>query len=178
MIRHQPESSSVKDITRHYLADIVYGGNDGIVTTFAVVAGSAGANLSLMAMLIISMVNLFADGFSMAASNFLAIRSQADASGESRGTLEPGYHAIATFIAFFIFGAMPILGFLARDLVKIDGFLLSTIVSAITMFTLGALRSYVSARRWYVTGLENLVVGVIAAMVAYYCGKILAYVMS
>lgn len=175
MIDHQPRSSSMKDVFRHYLADIVYGGNDGIVTTFAVISGAAGAKLSLTAMLVVTVVNLLADGFSMAASNFLAIRSKAEANGMSRGSVEPSRHAAFTFIAFVIFGAMPLIGYGVHDFIRVDPFVLSAIVSGITMFVLGALRSMVSIRRWYFTGLENLAVGTIASLVAYYCGKLMAY---
>lgn len=175
---HKPKSWSVKDILRHYLADIVYGGNDGIVTTFAVISGVAGANLSIRAMFVITIVNLLADGFSMAASNFLSIRSKAEAHGMPRGSVEPTSHAIATFIAFIIFGAMPLLGFFFNNIILINPFIMSSIVTAVTLFILGAVRSIVSHRRWYMTGLENLSIGAIAAIVAYYCGKLMAYLMA
>ncbi|MDE2021059.1 MAG: VIT1/CCC1 transporter family protein, partial [Patescibacteria group bacterium] len=50
--------------------------NDGIITTFAIVAGSIGANFSLKVIVILGIANLIADGFSMAASNFLGTRSE------------------------------------------------------------------------------------------------------
>ena len=59
-----------------YIGDFVYGANDGIVTTFAVGAGAAGAALSPGIVIILGVANLLADGFSMAASNFLSLRSQ------------------------------------------------------------------------------------------------------
>lgn len=58
-----------------YLKDFVYGANDGIITTFAVVAGVAGADLSASVVLILGFANLFADGFSMAMSNYLGEKS-------------------------------------------------------------------------------------------------------
>lgn len=58
------------------VADAVLGGIDGCVTTFAVVAGAVGAGLPSSVALILGFANLFADGFSMAVSNFEAIRSQ------------------------------------------------------------------------------------------------------
>lgn len=64
---------------RHnYLRDWIYGGIDGSVTTFAVVSGVIGARLSPMVILIIGFANLFADGFSMAASNFLGTKAEHD----------------------------------------------------------------------------------------------------
>lgn len=66
-----------------YLKEIVYGGNDGIVTTFAVVAGFNGANLaallpsySFLTVLLFGLANLFADAASMGLGNFLSLRSE------------------------------------------------------------------------------------------------------
>src|ERR671921_1363660 len=62
---------------RHnYLRDVIYGGIDGSVTTFAVVAGVVGAELAPAVVLIMGFANLAADGFSMAASNFLGTRAE------------------------------------------------------------------------------------------------------
>jgi VIT1/CCC1 family predicted Fe2+/Mn2+ transporter len=58
------------------LRDLVYGAIDGVVTTFAVVAGVAGAGLATRVVLILGVANLAADGFSMAVSNFLGARSE------------------------------------------------------------------------------------------------------
>ena len=64
--------------THNYLRDWIYGGIDGSVTTFAVVSGVAGAELSPWIILILGFANLFADGFSMAASNFLGTKAEID----------------------------------------------------------------------------------------------------
>lgn len=68
-----------------YLKEIVYGGNDGIVTTFAVVAGFSGAQIynnmpsySIMTVLLFGIANLFADAASMGLGNFLSLRSEKD----------------------------------------------------------------------------------------------------
>jgi VIT1/CCC1 family predicted Fe2+/Mn2+ transporter len=67
-----------------YLKEIVYGGSDGIVTTFAVVAGFAGAqsgalnNYPILIVLIFGLANLFADAFSMATGNVLSIFADKD----------------------------------------------------------------------------------------------------
>lgn len=61
-----------------YLRDFVYGGIDGAVTTFAVAAGSIGASLSPRVVLILGAANLAADGFSMAASNYLGTKAESD----------------------------------------------------------------------------------------------------
>src|SRR3989338_3048588 len=61
-----------------YLGDLVYGANDGIITTFAVVSGAAGAALAPGVIIILGLANLIADGISMGMSNFLALRSKRD----------------------------------------------------------------------------------------------------
>jgi vacuolar iron transporter family protein len=61
-----------------YIHNIVYGGNDGIVTTFAVVAGTVGAGLPGYVVVILGLANLFADGVSMAAGAFLSLKSERD----------------------------------------------------------------------------------------------------
>ena len=67
-----------------YLKEIVYGGNDGIVTTFAIVAGFAGANMAVasplgfMTVLLFGFANLLADGMSMGLGNFLSLRAEHD----------------------------------------------------------------------------------------------------
>jgi VIT1/CCC1 family predicted Fe2+/Mn2+ transporter len=65
-------------IRHSYIRDWIYGGIDGAVTTFAVVSGVAGAQLSPLVVLILGFANLVADGFSMAASNFLGTRAEQD----------------------------------------------------------------------------------------------------
>lgn len=64
------------DLVSRYLPDFVYGGIDGSVTTFAVVSGVTGASLSPQIVLILGLANLFADGFSMAVSNYLSARAK------------------------------------------------------------------------------------------------------
>jgi VIT1/CCC1 family predicted Fe2+/Mn2+ transporter len=61
-----------------YLRDWVYGGIDGAVTTFAVVSGVAGAQLSPSIVIVIGLANIVADGFSMAASNYSATKTEVD----------------------------------------------------------------------------------------------------
>jgi len=59
-----------------YLGEFVYGGIDGSVTTFAVVAGSVGANLDSSVILILGFANLLADGFSMSVGAYLSAQSE------------------------------------------------------------------------------------------------------
>ena len=54
----------------------MYGGIDGTVTTFALVSGVVGAHLSSRVILILGGASLIADGFAMAAGNYLATRAE------------------------------------------------------------------------------------------------------
>lgn len=60
----------------NWLPDFVYGGIDGAVTTFAVVAGVVGAKMPISIILILGFANLIADGFSMAVSKFMSDRAE------------------------------------------------------------------------------------------------------
>lgn len=73
-----------------YLRDLVFGAVDGTVTTFAVVSGVAGAGLSTGILIVLGLANLVADGFSMATSNFLATRADADLLALARS--KEGHH--------------------------------------------------------------------------------------
>lgn len=75
-LREGPEHS--------YLKDFIYGAIDGTVTTFAVVAGVAGAELSAGVVIIMGLANVFADGFSMAVSNFLGSRAEQQVRAKAR----------------------------------------------------------------------------------------------
>jgi len=61
-----------------YLRDWIYGGIDGAVTTFAVVSGVVGAELSSTVIVVLGLANLLADGFSMAASNYSGTKAEQD----------------------------------------------------------------------------------------------------
>lgn len=70
----------------NYFKEVIYGGIDGIITTFAVVAGFSGAafsnetttQLSFLVVLLFGLANLFADGVSMGLGNFLSVKSDQD----------------------------------------------------------------------------------------------------
>ena len=63
---------------QEYLREFVYGGIDGAVTTFAVVAGGYGANLDAGILIILGFANLLADGFSMSVGAYLSAKSERD----------------------------------------------------------------------------------------------------
>lgn len=154
----------------YYLGDIIYGANDGIITTFAVVSSAAGAGLGPTVVIILGIANLIADGFSMGASRYLASKSEQSL---ENGAQESDRSALAdggmTFAAFVLIGAFPLVPFFFA---VTDGsvFIVSAIATAATLFIVGAARALVTTRGFFVSGLEMLVVGGVAAGLAYGLG--------
>ena len=223
---HQPEQIAKRLAKRNdgnYLKDIVYGGIDGAVTTFAIVAGVEGAGLSHGVIIALGIANILADGFSMAAGNFAGTRAELDdrkriiaieerhMETNRQGELEElrqilklrGLHgdvlkqavaaiaadkdrwldlmltdeyglplavpnptraAMATFGAFLLAGAIPLLPFL---LALADAFAISVAATALTFFLIGAAKSRWSLAPWWRSGLETLAIGAAAATIAY-----------
>jgi VIT1/CCC1 family predicted Fe2+/Mn2+ transporter len=178
------ESAHVKlegglSVARHYLPDLVYGANDGIITTFAVVAGVAGGALSPAVILIIGVANLFGDGFSMAAGNYQAIRSRESVlrtQGLPGEESQPVRHAFATFAAFVVAGAIPLLPFLLSG--GTNRLAVTVVMTLVALMTVGVLRAAVTDGRWWRDGLEMCGLGVVVAAVAYASGALIARVLT
>lgn len=159
--------------TRHYLPDLVYGANDGVITTFAVVCGVVGAGLSETVILILGFANLVADGFSMGASNFLSRRSYAEAAERADGR-EAARHGSATTLGFLVAGIVPLVAYLL-PLPDSNRFPAAVVLTLVTLFAVGALRSLVTKLGWVRSGAEMLVVGATAATVAYAIGALASW---
>jgi VIT1/CCC1 family predicted Fe2+/Mn2+ transporter len=161
---------SSRGAVRHYLPDLVYGANDGIITTFAVVSGVVGADLSERVILILGFANLVADGLSMGASNFLARRSYADAADRADPE-EATRHGVATSAGFVVAGTVPLLAYLVPlpDDVRFPAAVALTLA---TLFAVGASRAFVTRLGWLRSGLEMLTVGALAAAAAYGIGAL------
>ncbi len=230
---HSPEAIAKrldKGPQANYLRDWVFGGIDGAVTTFAIVAGVAGAALSTKIILILGAANLLADGFSMAAGNYSGVKAEKDdykrlrqmehrhilqtpegereeirqifaAKGFEGSDLERAVDIITesherwvqvmleeehgapkmdrsaiksgfvTFGAFFVCGAVPLLPFVFGGA---EGALaVATVMTALTFFGIGSMKSKWSTASWWKSGFETLAIGMIAAGVAYGVGMAL-----
>jgi vacuolar iron transporter family protein len=155
-----------------YLPDLVYGANDGVITTFAVVCGVVGAALSNKIILVLGFANLVADGFSMGASNYLSRRSHEEE--ERRERRRPAVrHGFATSLSFLVVGAVPLLAYLV-PLPDEARFPTAVGLTFATLFAFGAARSIVTKLGWARSGMEMLVVGAVAAGVAYVIGALAA----
>ena len=173
---HDHEPRSLSGLARHYLGDLVYGANDGIITTFAVVAGVSGASLPMRTVLILGFANLLADGFSMGASNVLSIRSGQDlraADGLEKDEPFAFRHGTATFLAFVLAGAIPLAAYVIPGGPE-DRFLLAAVLTLVTLFVVGSLRSLVTRAGWLKSGMEMFLLGLVAAALAYGVGAFVA----
>lgn len=234
-LHHQGQAMKIHgNLNNGLLKAAVFGANDGIVTTFAVVAGVAGAGLSPVVILVMGVANLVADGISMGMGDYLGERSEQKhkrrqleierwevenipveertelcESFMSRGVnkadakqladtivkypdlwVEMGYvdemgvrpdfdkglwkTGVMTFIAFMIAGSLPLLPYFLQNFgVPIPSehqFSLSIISTASTLFFVGSLRTLITKGRWWMNGLEMLLIGAVAAGSAYFVG--------
>ncbi|WP_050603145.1 VIT1/CCC1 transporter family protein [Ruegeria sp. 6PALISEP08] len=213
---------------RGVLRDVVYGGIDGSVTTFAIVAGVAGAGLSPFVIVALGLANVLADGFSMAAGNYSGTKAELDnirriraieeshialypdgereevreilaqkglsgivlneATAEITSSREnwinlmiegeyglgsvdphPMKAALATFFAFLVAGMIPLLPFLAS---VPSAFAMSAWMTMGVFFAIGALKSRWSLAPWWRSGMETLLIGGLAALIAYLVGSL------
>ncbi len=154
-------------IIRKYLPDLIYGANDGIVTTLAVISGVVGASLSTRIILILGFANLLADGFSMGASNVLSRRS--DTESEIVPLLRASRHGLATFIGFILAGFLPLVAYLI-PWAPYDRFPMAISIALLTLFLVGASRAAFTSRGALRAGLEMLLIGALAAFLAYLIG--------
>ncbi|MBX7072090.1 MAG: VIT1/CCC1 transporter family protein [Pirellulales bacterium] len=219
--------------TEHsYLRDLVYGAVDGTVTTFAVVSGAAGANLAGTVAIILGAANLLADGFSMAAGNYLSTRADLHVLERARRIEEmhiehvpegereeirqifrakgfegpllervvdvitddprrwvdtmlteemglqlerpsPVRAALTTFASFLVAGAVPLAPFVLMTPSEQSTFVVSSLLTGLTFFLIGAFKGFVVNRPWLLSGLETLGVGGAAAGLSYVVGSLL-----
>ena len=160
----------------HHIGDLVFGANDGIITTFAVISGVSGAALSPRVAIILGIANLLADGFAMGAGSYLGQKSEQDYHESVHGApheskLHALGHAAAIFGAFIGAGIIPLLPFLVLPGGHI--FLISCLATGAALFFVGSLRTLVTRAHWLVSGFEMLLIGAIAAAVSYGVGHYL-----
>lgn len=226
---HTPEAIRerlAKGPGHSYLRDWVYGGIDGAVTTFAVVSGVIGAQLPPAVILVVGAANILADGFSMAAANYLGTKTEleereylrrvehrhiedfpegereevrqifaqkgfegeelervvelitsdrarwvntmlAEEYGLAPEVRSPVRAAAATFSSFMLCGAAPLLPFV---LAAPNAFTLSAVLTGAAFFAVGSAKSFWSPTPWWRSGLTTLLIGAVAACLAYVVG--------
>lgn len=164
-------------VPKKYIKPAVLGASDGIVTTFAVVAGVVGAGFATEVIIVLGIANMVADGISMALGDYLGERSLyklEKSEGKDSEACCLWKTSLVTFIAFVIAGALPLvpyvgilLGLIVPENMQ---FTMSVVATLTAMFIVGSLRTYVIKGSWWKNGLEMLLVGSIAAIAAYTLG--------
>lgn len=156
------------------LRDAVFSADDGIITTFAIVAGSTAAGFSSSVVLILGFANVFADGFSMASGIYIGVKSEREfekANGVAHWkTDSPVNHALIAFTSFAFGGIWPLVPYLFLER---PSFYLSIVIVAVSMFLIGVAKSFYTKKNWLKSGLEVLIIGLIAATIAYLAGFVL-----
>ena len=170
----------MKILFRRYISEFVYGAVDGTVTTFAVVAASAGAGISSAVILILGIANLIADGFSMGSSAYLAASAEHEESvRDTQKRASPKIIGAVTFLAFVVVGSVPVLPYLV-DVVassKVPGttlFYVSSALTAVTFLAIGFTKGKVGKQSPWREAIITLLLGAVAAGLAYFAGDILA----
>lgn len=212
------------------IRDLVYGAVDGTITTFAIISGVAGAGMSQQVIVVLGIANVLADGFSMAASNYLGTHAEQEnhqrlvateyrhleefpdgevaelkailaRHGLAGDALENGVNvikdckplwvnlmlsgeygispseprplasAIATFIAFIVCGALPLVPFI---LGLESAYTLAAFITGTTFIGIGAVKSLWSIDGWVKSSLQTVLIGGCAAAIAYATGALLS----
>lgn len=155
----------------------VYGANDGIVTTFAVVAGVVGAQLSANVILILGLANMIADGLAMGLGDYLGERSERQMRAKERRAGVEGRvwsSGLVTFIAFVIAGSLPLVPYFLKTLGVLiaanSQFQASILFTGLALFVVGSLRTKFTGFYWVRGGLEMLGIGALAAGAAFFLG--------
>ena len=161
-----------------YISEFVYGGMDGAITTFAIVAGVVGASLSSTIILILGFANLFADGFSMASANYLSTKSENERfTRKHRPHLkDPKKTAVATFLSFLAIGIIPLLSFIVaifNPTTMQNQFLYSAILTGAAFLVVGGIKGKIIDKNIPRAAIETLIIGGVAATLAYIIGYLL-----
>lgn len=149
-----------------YLPQFVYGGTDGIVTTFAILAGAIGAKISRPDVLAIGVTNLIAAGFSLGVSSYLSKKSETK-SKIKRNEIEKSVKVgIATFVSFVLMGLIPIIPMV---LLK-SGFMMSSVLSILGFVVIGYMKGKMNGGILE-SSVETMVLGIMASSLAFITGQ-------
>ena len=142
-----------------FLKASLLGGVDGVITSFAIVAGSTFATDSRKTVIVIGFSSLLADGFSMGVSEYLSSDSER-AVTRRRG--DPVLLGGTCFLSFFLWGIVPILAFLATESI------LSCIFFSLSeLMLLGTMKAYIVDEPALIGLLKTSLLGSVAGAVAY-----------
>lgn len=156
----------------------VFGADDGIITTFAIVTGVSGAHLPHQVILILGIANMIADAISMGLGDFLGEVSErkykASTKGNNTSHLSTlGLTSLITFVAFVTAGTLPLLPYIVGFVFNIsfaNPLLLSTLSTGFALLLVGGLRTiFIKGSLWR-NSLQMFLIGAIAASASYFLG--------
>lgn len=236
IIEHIEKEHATK--AAHNIKSFTYGGIDGVITTFAIMAAAVGADLDPKIVIIMGFSNLIADALSMGFGDYLSSTAEKNYinSEKKKETHEYKTHrnheikelvelyvyngmeiedaiqlvgilsskekyteifinhmmtleldlpeaetvkdifikALFTFISFIIFGSIPLLVFLVMYLSEYDNknniFIITCVVSSITLFLVGAFGAKITKQNIFKNGILTMINGIIATSCAYFIG--------
>ena len=153
----------------------VFGVQDGIVSTFGLVMGVAGAQVSPEAILIAGFAGAFSGAVSMGAGEYVSVKVQQELM-EARGLSGDGavhpHRAAAANSGLFVLGAaFPLLPFMLT--VGLPAVLASAALSVVALFGTGAVLTRLTQRSPWVSGLRMLIIGGGAGVLGYLVGSVL-----
>lgn len=151
-----------------YPSDIIYGGIDGSITTFAIMLSAIGSHQHPYTVIILALSSLFADGVSMGVSAYES-EIQNIKKGLNRG--------ITTFLSFVIIGCIPIIIYIIYKDESYNLKLAVTVISVIScLFAIGVYKAILNNNgRILISGLKTSSLGIIAGCIAYYVANYLEY---
>ncbi len=168
-----------------YLSEFVYGGIDGAVTTFAVVAGATGARFDTKILLVLGFANLIADGFSMGVGSYLSTKSQIQLMAKNGKSVanepSPIINGLSTYFSFILVGLVPLFAYTVDAIFGLNNqnlFVISIGLTALAFAAVGYLKSKVAKAPIIRAIVETLILGLIAAGLAYFLGDLLERIIT
>ena len=168
-------------ILNNYFKNIIYGGIDGIITMFNIIAGIKGGGLKYYVILIVGVAALFSDAVSMGFSSFLSEKAHniflKEKGKKQENENDNEYlHGLTTFMSFIIFGSIPLITYLLTKNIN-NSFMITVFSTVFSLFILGIFQSYYTQQIWYVASFSLIFYGLIAAFISYtIANKISKYV--
>lgn len=156
-------------INKKTLPELVYGGVDGTVSTFAIVAGAQGGGLDSSIVLILGMSGLVADGFSMAVSAYLSAQTESSRS--------PLSDSLVTFASFVFFGGLLLVPYMIAQFFDYHPdvvFVYSLGVALLTFVVIGSLKAAGRKQKRLASAFQVTFLGATAAAIAYLFGYVVA----
>ena len=154
----------------------VFGVQDGIVSTFGLIMGVAGAQVSPEAVLIAGVAGAFSGAVSMGAGEYVSVKVQremlaARGAVDEDANVRPHRAALANSGLFVLGAAFPLAPFLF--LVGFPAVVMSTVLSVFALFVTGALLTRLTKRSPWTSGARMLVIGGGAGVLGYLVGSLL-----